>query len=337
MIPHNLPTFGAEERGAAERVIRSGWVAQGSEVAAFENDLCTFFNLPEGHSCLVSSGSAALYLALFVLGGSEKRIGLPVYACSALRNAVGLLKASPVYFDCGANSPNLDLASIDTKNIDILVAPSIFGIPIKLPCVNSFKVVEDIAQAMGAISSGHRIGLRGDIGICSFYATKMMTSGGQGGALVSYDKSLIEKLKDYRNFDARSDSKLRFNFQLTDMQAAIGREQLKKLPEFIFKREKIFSIYRDAGLDLIDESSSIDIPVRYRSIVRCKEPERVIKALYLGGIRSIIPVKNEELLDAKFNYPNAFSLTQTTVSLPCYPELGEGDALRIAQIVKRYS
>lgn len=211
MTPHNIPTLGLEEQIAAARVLGSGWVAQGPEVEAFENELCEFFNLPSGHAIAVSSGSSALYLALWVLEGNNKRIGLPVYACSALRNAVGLVNGQAVYIDCAIDSPNVDISAACSSDIDILIAPSMFGIPVDLPATRNYKVIEDIAQSLGAMSSGQRIGLRGDVGICSFYATKMMTSGGQGGAVVSHDKTLIDKLKDYREFDCRDDAILRFN------------------------------------------------------------------------------------------------------------------------------
>jgi perosamine synthetase len=336
MIPHNLPTLGLEEQIVATRVLGSGWVAQGPEVEAFENELCEFFNLPSGHAIAVSSGSSALYLALWVLESNNKRIGLPVYACSALRNAVGLVNGQAVYIDCAIDSPNVDISAACNSHIDILIAPSIFGIPVDLPATRNFKVIEDIAQSLGAMSSGHRIGLRGDVGICSFYATKMMTSGGQGGAVISHDKTLIDKLKDYREFDCRDDAILRFNFQMTDLQAAIGRVQLKKLPLFMQQRERLFSIYHAAGLDLLDSVAVINQPVRYRAIIRCDNPTSVIEGLNSDGIRAIIPVEERELLDNSCLYPVALNLTRSTVSLPCYPVLSEKEAMRIAQRVQEY-
>jgi perosamine synthetase len=181
MIPHNRPTFNNDEINASDKVIRSGWVSQGNEVTLFEKELCNFFNLPEGHALAVSSGSAALYLSLWILGGRNKNIGLPVYACAALRNAIGLIEGNPIYYDCKIGTPNLDITKIDPNDIDILIAPSMFGIPLDIPNTHKYKVIEDIAQSFGAKFNNKRIGLRGDIGICSFYATKMITSGGQGG------------------------------------------------------------------------------------------------------------------------------------------------------------
>ncbi len=333
MIPHNLPTLGLEEQIVAARVLGGGWVAQGPEVEAFENELCEFFNLPSGHAIAVSSGSSALYLALWVLEGNNKHIGLPVYACSALRNAVGLINGEAVYIDCAAGSPNLDILAACNVDIDILIAPSMFGIPVDLPATRNFKVIEDIAQSLGAMSFGQRIGLRGDVGICSFYATKMMTSGGQGGAVISHDKALIDKLKDYREFDCRDDAILRFNFQMTDLQAAVGRVQLEQLPFFIKQRDRIFSIYKEAGLDLLDSTSAINCPVRYRAVMRSDDPNGIIRALALDGIRAIVPLESWELLDNPENYSVAHQLTCRTVSLPIYPSLLERDARKIASIV----
>ncbi len=335
MIPHNLPTLGLEEQAAAARVLESGWVAQGPDVEAFENELCQFLNLPVGHAVAVSSGSAALYLALWVLTGKDKRIGLPVYACAALRNAVGLIAGQCVYFDCATGSPNLDMLAASKADIDILIAPSMYGIPVDLPSTRNFKVIEDIAQSLGAMVSGERIGLRGEVGICSFYATKLMTTGGQGGAVISRDKALLDKVRDYRQFDCRDDTKLRFNFQMTDLQAAVGRAQLGKLPTFLEQRERIFKIYRDAGLDLL-ESTAHDRPARYRAVIRCAEPGTVIKSLAATGVHAIIPVEERELLDAPSLYPVALDLTQTTVSLPCYPSLQEKEVVRISSSVKEF-
>ena len=336
MIPHNLPSFGAEEQEAVIRVLQSKWVAQGPEVEAFENELCQFLNIPDGHAVAVSSGSAALYLALWALDGNKKRIGLPVYSCAALRNAVGMAEGIPVYLDCRKESPNVNIDDAGKAEIDILIAPSIFGIPVDLPETSNFKVIEDIAQSLGATVSGERIGLRGDIGICSFYATKLMTTGGQGGAIICKNKLLIEKIRDFREFDCRKDTKLRFNFQMTDMQAAIGRVQIKLLPEFLERREHLFDIYTNAGIDLLKPLTGYNIPVRYRAVMRSLDPIGIIKKLHKNGIRAIIPLESWELLDNPENYPIAKVLSRTTISLPLYPELSVLDATKIATIVKNF-
>ena len=334
MIPHNQPALGMDEQAAAVRVLGSGWVAQGPEVDAIENELCRYFGQPDGHVIVVSSGSAALYLALWALDGQAKRVGMPVYSCAALRNAVGMLGGRSVFLDCAEGSPNVDVAQASRSDIDILIAPSMFGIPVALPEVRNYQVIEDLAQSMGATIGGTRIGLRGELGICSFYATKLITSGGQGGAVISRNKALIDKIRDFREFDCRDDARLRFNFQMTDLQAAIGRVQLSRLPSFIEQRERWFSIYRQAGLDLVDDRGLGVLPVRYRIVMRCGDPERVISVLAAHGARAIIPIDERELLNNPARYPIAMRLTSTTVSLPAYPALHEEDVIRIAHVAR---
>jgi len=334
MIPHNKPFLGEEEKKIAQNVISSGFISQGLEVSAFENELCHFFGLPDGHAAVVSSGSSALYLALWSLDGKDKKVGLPVYSCASLRNATGMIGARTVFLDCDDQGPNLNVKHAQQRDVEILMAPSMFGIPIELPSQRKFKVIEDLAQSLGAKVDGKPIGLRGDIGICSFYATKMITSGGQGGAVISRDKKLIDKIKDYREFDCRDDNKLRFNFQMTDLQAAIGRVQLKKLPAFINQREKWFQIYSEIGLNLIDSKLKNHTSVRYRIVHRCKNPKKIINALAKENIKAIIPIEQYELLDKPENYPCALSLCKSTVSLPAHLNLNEKDVYRIGHIVK---
>jgi perosamine synthetase len=319
-LPHNRPTLGIREAWAATRTIFSGWVAQGPQVEAFENDLCRYLGLPSGHAVCVSSGTAALYLALYILGATEKRIGLPVYACSALRNAVLMNRAVPVYFDSSDDSPNIDVGQLDTSAIDIAIIPHTFGIPANILGVpKSIKIVEDCAQAIGARISGHSAGTIGDISVFSFYASKLITTGGQGGAVVSKDKALVDLIRDYREFDCRRDNHARFNFQMTDLQASIGRVQLSRLTSFLNRRQQIFSEYVASGLNLV--GSNIGGTVCYRAILKTDQQNHILSILSKNGIKAIIPLEEWELLENPLNFPNARNFCATTISLPVYPTL----------------
>lgn len=337
MIPHNFPTLGEAEKAAVTRVLESKWIAQGREVEALENELCEYLGVPDGHAVMVSSGTSALYLALLALNAHGKKVGLPVYVCAAVRNAIGMVGAECAYLDCASDSPNLDSNVVPESGADLLVAPSMFGIPAKLPADGKIPVVEDIAQALGAKVGADYAGLRGSIGVCSFYATKLITTGGQGGALISKDKSIIDQIRDYREFDSRRDQKLRFNFQMTDLQASVGRTQLSKMPEFLRLRENIFEIYKYAGLPMLEDKGSNITAVRYRAVMRCAEPESLINTLGAQGIRAIVPIEDWELLDASDAHHNAKALTRSTVSLPIYPSLSEEDAKRIAQVARAFA
>ncbi|OWW21311.1 hypothetical protein AYR66_19350 [Noviherbaspirillum denitrificans] len=317
-------------------MIQSGWLAQGKEVAAFEDALCEFLGLPAGHAVAVSSGTAALFLALWVLGAKGKPVGLPVYACSALRNAIAMAGGEEILLDTGKGTPNIDLAQATSSKAEIIIAPHMFGIPMDLSEAGDKQLIEDCAQSLGAKVGGRRTGLQGKVGIYSFYATKMMTSGGQGGMLVSHDKSLVDAVRDYREFDCRHDRHRRFNFQMTDMQAAVGRVQLKRLPGFIERRAAIFKIYQEAGLNLLDApvNAAGFEPVRYRAVIRTYRQGEILTALAENGVRAIVPIEDWELLGDGADYPHAWDMTKTTVSLPVFPALTDEQAVNIAACVK---
>ncbi len=334
MIPHNMPTLNDIDKKAASRVLDSGWVSQGTEVSLFEEELCDYFDLPAGHAVVVSSGSSALFLSLWALGCRNKRVGLPVYSCSALRNAIGLVNAKPVYIDCQVDSPNLNLNKARSDSLHTLIAPSMFGMPIEVDKERDYFLIEDIAQSFGAMKNDKAIGLRGDVGICSFYATKMFTSGGQGGAIISKNKEIIDLSKDYREFDNRRDEKLRFNLQITDLQAAIGRSQLKQLPRFIEIREELFNIYQKSKLDMMDVSNDNYKPVRYRAIIKTSQSRKIIESLASKGFMAIVPIELEELLDTSSNYPVASKYACNTVSLPIYPSLSIDNAKEILKCIE---
>src|SRR5664280_1015676 len=176
LLPHNRPWLGAEEEQAAVEVLRSGWVAQGPQVAAFEDELCAFLGLPSGHAVAVSSGTAALYLALWSLEAKQRSVACPVYACSALTNAIALAGAIPLLVDTAQDSPNIDFGALDTSEADITIVPHMFGFPVDLTRQNGRRVIEDCAQALGTYVDAKSVGLSGNVSIFSFFATKIMTS-----------------------------------------------------------------------------------------------------------------------------------------------------------------
>jgi len=333
MIPHNKPTIGTEEELAALRVLRSGLLSQGSEIESFENEFCDFIGLPKGHAIAVSSGTAALYLALWILEGDKKTITFPGYVCSALRNATNMIGGNEEILDIKKESPNIKFEGIKKESIAII--PHMYGIPVDVTKIQNMNIIEDCAQSLGAKINGISVGLYGNAGIFSFYATKLMTSGGHGGMYVSKDKKLVDRVKDYREFDYRHDQKKRFNFQMTEIQAAIGREQLKKLPKFLERREEIFQKYKKAGLELLDVGKNQNhlSPVRYRAVIKTEEPNKIIKSLESVGVKAIVPTEDWELLGKHELLPNAVELSRKTVSLPIYPTLTDEEIDIILSVI----
>ena len=336
MIPHNKPTLGVEEEEAAIRVIRSGWLARGDEVKSFENELCNFVGLEKGHAVAVSSGTAALYLALLTLGAKGKRVASPGYVCAALRNTVDMLEAENVLIDTHHGSPNIDLEIVKKENPEIAIIPHTYGIPANLSNFKKINLIEDCSHAIGAKINGKSVGLEGELSIISLSATKVITSGGSGGIIISKNKKLIENLVDYIEYDMKNDANNRFNFQMNDLQAAIGREQLRKLPDFLKRREEIFQKYKISGLDLLD-ISTVDNktiqPVRFRAVLKTKKQFETIKLLKEHDITS--RVLNDEWLISQNpkQFPNSFSMVQNSVSLPIYPSLSDEDVEKIISVL----
>ncbi len=323
MIPHNKPTLGRAEQEAASRVLASGWLAQGVEVEAFEREICTYLGLRDGCAVALSSGTAALITALWALQARGKRVAIPAYSCAALRNAVVMAGGEPATIDAAHQSPNIDLEQAIKSGAQIIIIAHMFGIPTRWHSgAISVPVIEDCAQAFGARIDDRPVGLRGTLGVFSFYASKMLTSGGQGGMVVSTDSALVEAVRDYRQFDSRRDRKARFNLQMTDLQAAVGRAQLSQVDGFLRKRKETYSRYAAAGLPLWPTARPAGTEsCNYRAVVRAADPADVISRLKADAIHAIVPIADWELLEVPEKVPRAAAVARTTVSLPIYPSL----------------
>lgn len=335
LIPHNRPTLGKQEEKMALQVIRSGWIAQGAAVEQFENEVCHYLGLPPGSAVAVASGTAALFMTLAIYGAKEKNIAIPYYCCPALRNAVTLAGGKPTFIDTQMDSPNINIDAIDAST-DIAIIPHLFGLPQKI-IKNNLKTffIEDCAQALGARVEGIPVGLQGDVGVFSFYATKLITSGGQGGMIVSKDPAFINELKDYRTFNQINTQKNLFNFQMTDLQAAIGRAQLQQFKKFLKRREEIHLQYKEANFPLLTNDNTLQ-PVRFRAILKTPNQAKIIAALAKNNIASAIPIQQSELIGSSENFPNAAYWLHNTVSLPIYPSLRNKDVKRIIKVVRRF-
>jgi perosamine synthetase len=331
VIPHNRPTLGQCELDAAARVLAGGWVAQGREVEAFEAEVCAYLGLAAGHAVALSSGTAALFVVLWALGAKGKRVAIPVYSCAAVRNAVIMAGAEAVPVDVADDSPNMDPEQALDASVDMIVAAHMFGVPHRWRSSSlSVPVIEDCSQALGARIDGRPVGTNGTAGVFSFYATKMLTSGGQGGMLVSADKSLADAARDYRQFDCRRDRLPRFNLQMTDLQAAVGRAQLSQLDAFVSRRREIRVRYAAAGLPLWPAATVPGIePCNFRAITRAPNPPAAIAQLAETGIRAIVPIADWELLAEPGQFPRAAALARSTVSLPIYPSLTQQETATV--------
>jgi len=278
LLPIAKPSLGKEEVTAAARAIRSGWVTQGPEVAAFEKEFAAYVGAP--HAIAVSNCTTALHLSLRALGvtaGDE--VICPSHSFIATANAIRHAGAIPVFVDVDPRTYNLapgTLESALSPRVKAVLLVHQLGMPADLRAVLDFAhrhrlpVLEDAACAIGSeIDMGQgleKIGKpHGAIACFSFHPRKLLTTG-DGGMITTRDEAVAATLRRARQHamsvpdTVRHGSKqvvfetydeLGFNYRMTDVQAAVGREQLKKIPSLVERRRAIASRYAE-GLDGIE-------------------------------------------------------------------------------------
>lgn len=276
-VPVARPHLGQEEVSAAGRAILSGWVTQGPEVAAFEREFAAYVGAP--HACAVSSGTTALHLALLAVGvhpGDEVVTVSHSYIATA--NSIRYCGAMPVFVDIDPATFNIDPRKIEpaiSQRTRAILCVHQIGMPCDLRAIleiarkHEIPVVEDAACAIGSeiLWQGRweKIGKpHADVACFSFHPRKLLTTG-DGGMLTTADSEIDHKFRLWRQHGMslpdtvrhsspevmfESYPELGFNYRLTDIQAAIGREQLKRLPEAISHRRQLAARYRQLLADI---------------------------------------------------------------------------------------
>ncbi|MCX7982785.1 MAG: DegT/DnrJ/EryC1/StrS family aminotransferase [Syntrophales bacterium] len=336
MIPHSRPFFDTADEEAVLKVIRSGHVAQGSEVEQFEKEMAAMIGVK--HAVAVSSGTAALHLALLSLhiGGHDEVI-IPSYVCTAVLNAVRYVGATPVVADINEQDFNLCPDEVTKKlspRTKAIIVPHMFGLPAELDRLShlGINIIEDCAQSLGSVYRGKMTGSLGRLSIFSFYATKVIATG-EGGMVLTDEDNLAENLRELRDYDEKKTDKTRFNYKLTDLQAALGRSQLSKLHFFISRRREIAHMYhevlRKGGFSLPQALEGRQ-HIYFRYCIQAEKADLFIGEMAAKGIKCRRPVyQTIHRYLGLDNYPIADKVWQKTVSLPIYPGLTDEEVLYI--------
>jgi perosamine synthetase len=357
-IPAAKPLIGDDEREAVDRVLRSGMVAQGPEVAAFESEFSAHF--VSGRPVVaVNSGTAGLHLGLLAAGvGSGDEVIVPSFTFAATGNSVALTGATPVFVDIEPETFTLDpdavRAAITPRTKGILPV-HLYGHParmtelVEIARVSGIAVYEDAAQAHGAALNGQQVGTFGQFAMFSLYPTKNMTSG-EGGMVSTADDETARSVRLLRNqgMERQYENEIiGFNARMTDIHAAIGRVQLTKVDSWTEAR-KANAAFFDANLEgvVIPPVAEGASHVYHQYTIRVQDDRdgfaRALKEEYEIGSGVYYPIPNHRLPSlAKYadglHLPETERAAQQALSLPVHPSLSSGDLDRIVAAVNALS
>ena len=350
MIPAAQPIIGDEEREAVDRVLRSGMLAQGPEVKAFEDE---FAAVVEGRHCIaVNSGTSALHMAFIAAGISTgDEVIVPSFSFAATANSVCLAGGVPVFVDIEEDYFNINPEAVEaaiTPRTKAVMPVHLYGHPaamVELQAICSrhgLVLLEDAAQAHASSLHGTPVGAFGVAASFSFYPTKNMTSG-EGGMVTTADDEVARMLRLLRNqgMERRYENEvIGFNTRMTDIHAAIGRVQLKKLAGWTKARQ-------DNARFLSENIKGVVVPpvatgavhVYHQYTIRVVGNDRDAFAEELtkrgvgNGVYYPTPIHRLPSFRLSLDLPTTESVAAQCLSLPVHPSLSQADLETIVSTV----
>ena len=374
-VPFHRPEITEDEIQSVVATLRSGWLTTGPKVKRFEEQFAGYLGCR--HAVAVNSGTAALHLALDAVGIKEgDEVIVPTMTFAATAEVVFYLKAKPVLVDCRPDTLNIDPEQIEnaiTSKTRAIIPVHFGGQPCEMDRILEIarqykvKVIEDAAHALPASYRDKKVGAIGDITCFSFYATKTITTG-EGGMATTENSEWAERMRMMSLHGISHDAWKRytkegswyyeilnpgFKYNLTDIAAAIGIEQLKKCDEFRKAREKIAKIYDTSFADL----EEIQTPVRrsgtehawHLYVIELNlDHLQITRNQFIDALREeqigtsvhFIPLHLHPYYRDKFGYhpsdfPNASSAFERIVSLPIYPRMTEADVESVIGAIRK--
>jgi perosamine synthetase len=339
---------GDEETAAVTAVLRSGRLVQGQEVASFEEE---FAAIVGGHTCVaVNSGTSALHLGLLAAGiGPGDEVVVPSFTFAATANAVAMTGATPVFADIEPDTFCLDpdaVAAAVTPRTAAVVPVHLYGHPVRWDGLagvaerHGLLLLEDAAQAHGASYDGIAVGALGDVAAFSFYATKNMTTG-EGGMVVCRDEDIARRVRLLRNqgMEQRYRNEIAgLNNRMTDLAAAMGRVQLRRLPGWNEERRAVAATYGEQLTGVVTPPVAPKAePVWHQYTVRSTDRDALAQRLDAHGIDSAVyyPVPTHRLpayaLDVEL--PETERAAREVLSLPIRPGLTDEEVARVVAAV----
>ena len=351
MIQIASPQIGKEEREAVDRVLRSGIIAQGPEVAKFEEEFAKICGVK--HAVAACNGTTAGHLVMLAsgIGPGDEVITTP-FTFFATASVVIMAGAKPVFVDVEEDGFCLDPKKVEaaiTDKTKVIHPVHLYGeladMPSFLEIAEKHKLllIEDSAQAHCANSWGGNAGSFGKAGWFSFYPTKNMTTS-EGGMVTTNDEEFANKCKVIRAHGMSAQyqhTEFGYNYRMTDISAAIGREQLKKLAHFNARRREIAEMYNSELSDLVITPKNRRGHVFHQYTIRCEKRDELRKFLidrkintgiYYPSLLFSYPSMNAY----KSSCPNAENLIKEVLSLPVHPALSDSDVFEVISSIKSF-
>jgi perosamine synthetase len=357
-IPQMEPWFGEEEREALNNYMQSdGWITEFMQTRKFEEMIAEFTGVK--HCIAVNNGTISLTIGAIACGlkaGDE--VIVPNYTMIATPNSMKLFGAKPVFVDVEPSTLCIDIQQVKdainsrTRAVIFVAAngryPSYDIKELKKLCDdNKLILIEDAAQALGSYyPDGRHIGTVSNFGSISFSAPKIISTG-QGGAIITNNDELanrVRKLKDFGRESGGNDKHdiIGWNFKFTDLQAVIGIEQMKKLPERILKKKEIFSLYKDKlenfhGIKLFNHDLNFTTPWFIDSMVeRRNELENYLRTNKIGSRLMYPPINKQKAYDHPGEYKESNLVGEKGLWLPSASQLSMDEINKICNKIKDF-
>jgi dTDP-4-amino-4,6-dideoxygalactose transaminase len=360
MIPVAKPIIEDEEVDEVIKVLRSGFIAQGPKVAEFEEKFADYIGVD--HAIATSSGTTALHLSLIAggIGPGDEVITTP-FTFAATGNTILYVGAKPVFVDINKETYNIDpqmVSNAVTDKTKAIMPVHLYGQPADMDPINNIAddqgllVIEDAAQAHGAQYNGKKVGSLGDMGCFSFYPTKNMTTS-EGGIITTDNDEIAEKariLRAHGESERYTHVVLGYNFRMTDIAAAIGVIQLKKLETFNESRIENAK-YLTKGIDKIKGIKTPYVSdnvkhVFHQYTIRVEKSKRDELMKFLNsndigtGIHYPKPIYQQKLyqeLGYTASCPEAEKASSEVLSIPVHPSLKIDDLEKIVSVLAEAS
>jgi perosamine synthetase len=351
VIPAAKPIIGEDERAAVDAVLSSGMVAQGPQVAAFEEEFAAVVG--DRHCVAVNSGTSALHMALIAVGVKQgDEVIVPSFTFAATANSVRLAGATPVFVDIDKHSFCIDPKAVEaaiTPRTRAVMPVHLYGHPADMTAISEIAtrhglwVIEDAAQAHAAQWDGTPVGAFGAAAAFSFYPTKNMTSG-EGGMVTTGCDHIARQVRLLRNqgMEQRYRNEIiGFNTRMTDIHAAIGRVQLGKLADWTARRQAIAARF-DAELRgvVTPPVAPRATHVYHQYTIRVPEDRdgfaTALADLGVGsGVYYPIPVHQLPSFGLDIDLPETAAAAVEVLSLPVHPSLTDEDVDTVIAAVNK--